>query len=175
MNRCLRVLALALFTVASPLPALDFTTHPFFKHLIGDWTAEGELKGTDDRLITVTETWTGKPAAEGSFIIEGSRTINDDTQNFTWTITHNPATDGYEAVLSTANSTEPVRFEGSVSDVTLTMDLKAITGGGDSSITVQDSFADEEKETLQSKVTFIGDQGQTNLEGIILHKKQKRP
>jgi hypothetical protein len=59
--------------------------------------------------------------------------------------------------------------------VTLVMDLKAITGNGSGSIAVQDSFAEGSKDTLNSKVTFIGDQGQTTLEGKITHKRVKAP
>ena len=68
-----------------------------------------------------------------------------------------------------------IRFECSVSDVTLVVDLKTINGNGNSSITVQDSFAEGSKDTINSKVTFTGDQGQTTLEGTITHKRVKAP
>jgi opacity protein-like surface antigen len=160
-------------SLASPALALDFATHPFFKHLIGDWEAKGELKGENDNTVTVTETWTGKADAGDSFFIEGTRTINGDTQSFRWTITHNPATEGYEAILTSNGDGQPLRFEASLSDVDMVMRMKAITGGGDSSISLEDSFADEAKETLHTKVTFTGDQGQTTLEGTIVHTRKK--
>ena len=164
--------ALALFSL--PCHALDLAQHAFFKHLIGDWKAEGELKGENNNVVTITETWTGKADAVDSFFIDGSRTMNGDTQAFKWVFTHNAATDSYEAMLTGADG-QMIRFEGSVSDVTLVMDLKAITGNGNGSIAVQDSFAEGSKDTLNSKVTFTGDQGQTTLEGTIIHKRVKAP
>jgi hypothetical protein len=163
------LLFLSVFALAAPLPALDLGKHAFFKHLIGDWEAQGELKGQDNNAVTITETWTGKADVADSFYIEGSRTINGETQTFKWTIIHNAATDGYEAELSGSDG-QTIRFEGSLSEADLVMNMKAITGGGDSSITLQDSFTDEKKDTLETKVTFVGDQGQTTLSGTITHK-----
>jgi hypothetical protein len=164
--------ALAL-CLAAPAPALDFSAHPFFKHLIGDWEAKGELKGENNNTVIITETWTGKADAGDSFFIEGSRTINNETQSFRWTITHNAATDSYEAILTSNGDAQPLRFEASLSEVDMVMRMKAITGGGDSSISLEDSFADEAKDTLQTKVVFTGDQGQTTLEGTIVHTRKK--
>jgi|GEM_PF-681608 len=155
--------------------ALDFANHVFFKHLIGEWKASGELKGENNNLVTITENWTGRADAEGSFFIEGTRVINGETQPYKWTITCNPATQGFEAVLSGSDASQTIRFEGSVSEVTLTLDLKAITGTGAGTITVQDSFADDSKDTLKSNVTFTGDAGQKTLEGTITHKRVKAP
>jgi hypothetical protein len=166
---------LLLFALPAPLRALDFATHPFFKHLVGEWEATGELKGADNNIVTITEKWTGKADAADSFYIEGTRTFNGETGVFKWTITHNAATDGYDAVLSGDAATQDIRFEGSLSDVDMVLSLKAITGGGDSSIALLDSFVDESKDTYQTKVTLTDEQGQTTLEGTITHKRVKAP
>ncbi|MDZ4289849.1 MAG: hypothetical protein U0984_17930 [Prosthecobacter sp.] len=173
--RPLILAVLAVLSLASPVRALDFANHAFFKHLIGEWKAEGELKGTDNNLVTITETWTGKADAEGSFYIEGSRTVNGETQRFKWSITHNAAIDSYEAILTGADDSQTLRFEGSLSEVTMVMTMKAITGTGGSGVTVEDSFADADRDTLESKVTLTNDQGQTSLEGKITHKRVKAP
>lgn len=153
----------------------DLSTHVFFKHFIGTWKAAGELKGENDNLVTITEEWTGKVDGESSFLIEGTRTLNSDTQPFKWTITHNAGTDMFEAILSGADASQTIRFEGNVSEVNLTLELKAVTGNGQSSITVIDSFKGEQKDVIESKVLFTGDAGQTTLEGTIKHEKQKAP
>ena len=142
------------------------------KHFLGKWTAEGTLKGENNNELLVKEDWTGKPEGEGSFLIEGSRTLNGETQPFKWTITHNPATDGWEAML-TGNDGNTLRFEGQFSEAELTMELKAVTGNGSGSITVKDAFQNGNMDVIESKVTFVGDQGQVTLEGIITHKKEK--
>jgi len=169
------ILAAAFLAVGVVASAIDLSTHAYFKHLIGKWKAAGDLTNSEGKVLKVTEDWTGKVDAEGGFYIEGSRTIDGDTQPFKWSITHNPAIDTYEAVLTGGQGSQEVRFEGSLSEVNLTMVLKAITGSGESSITVEDSFVDEAKDTFQSKVKFIGEQGQTNLEGTIVHKRDKEP
>ena len=158
------------------LPArADLSSHALFKHFIGNWKAVGELKGENSNLVTITEQWTGKADGENGFLIEGTRTMNRDTQAFKWAITHNTATDMFDAILTGADGSQTLRFEGNVSMVNLTLELKAITGSGSSSITVLDSLLGDTKEVIESKVTFTGEVGQTTLEGIIKHEKQKTP
>lgn len=153
----------------------DLGKHPYFKLLIGDWTSSGELKGQDGNIVTVTEIWSGKPDGDNSFLIEGTRTVNGEEKAFTWIVTYNPTTDGYEAVYSSNDNSDTLRFESTVSEESLTMDMKAITGGGNSAIILTDSFTDDTKDTLETKVTFTGDQGETTLEGVITHKRVKQP
>ncbi|HBJ87059.1 MAG TPA: hypothetical protein DDZ88_25010 [Verrucomicrobiales bacterium] len=165
---------LLIFLLATPAWA-DLSTHVFFKHFVGNWKAAGELKGENDNLVTITEEWTGKVDGDNTFLIEGTRTMNGDTQPFKWTMTHNAGTDMFEAILSGPEASQTIRFEGNVSEVNLTLELKAVTGNGQSSITVLDSFKGEQKDVIESKVLFTGDAGQTTLEGTIKHEKQKTP
>jgi len=153
--------------------ALDMNQHPFFKHLIGEWEAEGELKTENNDLVTVKESWTGRVDAENTFSIDGTRTVNGETKKFTWTYTHSAATDNYEAIL-TSEDGQPLRFESSLTEEPLALTLKAITGSGSANISVKDEFANEAKDTLTSKVIFTGDQGQTTLDGTITHKRKPK-
>ena len=165
---------LFLSLIAVPAQA-DLSSHAFFKHFVGTWNAAGELKGENNNLVTITEEWTGKADGENSFLIEGTRTMNSDTQPFKWTITHNAGTDIFDAILTGADASQTIRFEGNASTVNLTLELKAVTGNGSSSITVQESFPTEAKDVIEAKVTFTGEAGQTTLEGTIKHEKQKAP
>jgi hypothetical protein len=160
-------------TASAQQPA-DLSKHFFFKHLVGDWKAEGELKGEDNKIVTITEDWKGNTGGDGTFLLEGKRTINSETKSFKWTFTHNPATDTFDAVLEGEPGDQPLRFEATISEVNLTLELKAITGTN-SAITVKEEFTDEKHETISSHVTFTGDDGQTTLEGTITHKKMKAP
>lgn len=182
MKTALRILRLGVLLAATGAALVlnsqeskNLGQHPFFKAFVGEWKVEGELKGENGNVLKVTETWTGKVDEQGGLYIEGMRTVDGDTKPFKWTITHNPSTDGFEAVVSGTEPAETVRFEGSYSEVTQTLDLKAITGTGGSAITLQDSFADEGKDTLHSKVTFTGEQGNVTLEGTLVHKRVKTP
>ena len=168
------LLILFLGLITDPARA-DLSSHAFFKHFIGTWKAAGELKGENNNLVAIAEEWTGKADGENSFLIEGTRTMNSDTQAFKWTITHSAGTDMFDAILTGADGSQSIRFEGNVSTVNLTLELKAITGSGSSSITVLDTLQAEAKDVIESKVSFTGDAGQTTLEGTIKHEKQKTP
>ncbi len=166
-------LTLLCLLASGALSAADLSTHPLFKYYLGDWKAAGELKGENNNLVTVKEEWTGKTDGANGFLIEGSRTLNGDTQPFKWTMTHNAGADNFEAVLSGTDASQTIRFEGNVSLVNLTLELKAITGNGQSAITIVEAFAAESKDVIESKVTFTGDVGQTTLEGVIKHQRVK--
>jgi hypothetical protein len=160
--------------LASSLPAKDLGMNPLFKHYVGTWKAAGELKG-ENNVLDINEEWTGAAEGDNSFVFKGTRTINGDTQPFQWTITYNEGADSYEAILSGAAGSQTIRFEGHVSDVNLTFELKAITGSSESSITITEAFAGDAKDVIESKVTFTGDTGQTTLQGVIKHQKEKLP
>ncbi len=168
------LLAALCVLIGTSLSAKDLGMHPLFKHYIGNWKAAGELKG-ENNILTVTEEWTGAAEGDNSFVVKGTRTINGDTQPFQWTITYNEGADSYEAILSGGEGSQTIRFEGHVSEVNLTFELKAITGSGQSAITITEAFAAESKNVMESKVTFTGDAGQTTLEGVIKHEKEKQP
>ncbi len=168
------LLALLCMLFATPAWA-DLSTHVFFKHFIGTWKAAGELKGENGNIVTITEEWTGKADGDSGFLIEGTRVLNGNKEPFKWTITHQAGAGNFEAVLTGVDAAQTIRFEGNVSEVDLTLELKSITGNGSSSITVLDRFQGEAKDTIESKVTFTGDAGQTTLEGTIKHEKQKAP
>jgi hypothetical protein len=162
---------LGVTSLVSHTRAEDLVQNPVLKLYVGSWTGEGTLKNSNGEDLVITEEWVGK--AEGdAFIFEGTRTINKDTQPFKWTITHNPGSDSYEALL-TGPTGDPLRFEAQISEVNLTLELKAVTGNGNGSIVVAESFSGDGKDEIQSEVTFTGDAGEVNLKGIIKHTRQK--
>lgn len=153
----------------------DFGKHPFFKHLIGEWKSEGTLKNAEGKEIKIVEEWTGKATAAGEFVMQGHRLIDSDKQEYVWTFTHNTATGLYEAVhLVAANGGETKRFEASVSDVDLTMELRLVGDGG-AAITIKDSFTGADHDTLESAVLLTGSGGETNLSGKLVHHRVKSP
>ncbi len=169
-----------LFSLLAALGALaeekpNFATHPLFRHLIGEWKSAGTLTKPDGSEIKMVEEWTGRATTEGSFVMDGFRLIDSEKQEYTWTFTHNPATGLYEAAHHmTSNGGETKRFEVSVSEVELTMELRLV-GDNLSSITVKDSFADKDMDTLNSEVTLTGSGGETTISGKLTHKRLKMP
>ena len=172
----MKVLLCLLLPLAFTLPihAEDLAQHVVFKHFLGKWTAEGELKGEDNTVLTVKEDWQGKGEGDNTFVLEGMRTLNNDTQAFKWTFALNPATGTCEANLTGGDGSQPLRFEVNISDVNLTLDMKAQTGQT-SAITVKEEFTDEKHEALVSHVVFTNDEGKTTLEGDVKHKKVHEP
>ena len=181
-RQCLKVMAvsvlLGVLGAANPLRAqekTDFASHPLFKLLIGEWKSEGILKNAEGKEVKIVEEWTGKASAEGEFVMEGHRMINEDKQEYTWTFSHNANTGLYEATHNVkSNGGDIKRFEASISEVDLTMELRFV-GDGASSIVVKDSFPGTDHDTLESEVTLTGSGGETNLSGKLIHKRVKKP
>ena len=152
----------------------DLTTHFLLKHCVGKWEASGTLKNQQGEDVAISEEWTGRVEGPGAFVMTGSRTLNGETQSFTWTLTHNPATDSFEAILLGQDGNQ-LRFEAQFSEPGMSLELKAVTGNGNGSITVVDRLKSDTKDEIESEVTFLGDGGETTLQGKILHKRLKTP
>ena len=107
--------------------------------------------------------------------MKGKRMINEDQQEYVWTFSQNTTTGLIEAKHDVTGDTDgPKRFEVSISDVDLTMELK-YSGENQSAITVKDAFDGGTKDTLKSEVTLTGSSGETTLSGTLVHKKAKAP
>lgn len=158
--------------VSTSLQAGTLADHPLWKLYLGEWKAEGELIGKDGNKLVITQKWTGKADGDTGFLIEGDRTTNGDSQHFKWRISLNPATQSYEAILVGQEESQQIRFEANVSEVALTLELKAVTGAGSSAITVNESFTDDTHKEFNSKVVFTGEQGEVTMEGTLRHTKQ---
>jgi hypothetical protein len=166
----LSVLHLSL-SIAIAQEKVDFTTHPFFKLLVGEWKSEGSLEGRDGNTVKMKEEWRGSVSTEGCFLMKGSRTLNEDKQEYLWTISFNPSTGLFEAIHEiTSTGGETKRFEASVSEVDLTMEL-LMNGDGSGSIVVKDSFPKKHHNTLASDVILTDSSGMTSLSGTITHER----
>ncbi|MBL9118235.1 MAG: hypothetical protein JNJ83_24735 [Verrucomicrobiaceae bacterium] len=169
----MKALLFALLAVAACAAEVkDLSNHFLLKHYVGKWEASGTLKNQQGNDVEISEEWTGRVEGPGTFVLAGNRTFNGETQSFTWTLTHNPATDSFEAMLLGQDGNQ-LRFEAQFSESEMTLELKAVTGNGNGSITVLDRLKGESKDEIESEVTFIGDGGETTLQGKILHKRLK--
>jgi hypothetical protein len=172
---CIGIFILYSVHHAESAEKFNFATHPFFKLLIGGWESEGKLVGTDGKEVLIKEEWKGIATQEGGFVIEGNRLLNQDKQAFLWTFSFNASTGLFEALHEIkTGSGETQRFEASVSEVSLTMELR-LTGEGHSSIVVKDSFSDAERKTLMSEVTLTDFSGVPYLSGTVKHTRVKFP
>jgi len=154
----------------------DFKTHFFLKHLIGEWTTEGELKGADGNIVKIKEEWKAEVLGENTFTIEGKREINDNSQNYKWTITHNPATGLFEAAHRASDDNgDTQRFEISFSEAEMKMEMTAFLGGGNSKVVLVDTFPEKGRDTFESKVTLTDESGAVTLSGPLKNTRVKKP
>jgi len=147
----------------------------FFKNLVGEWKTEGDLAGADGNTVKITEEWKGRAGEDGTFVMEGKRKIGDGAQDFKWTISY---VNGLYEVSHHTNADgaqETTRFEASLSEVALTMELNGYIGDGSSKITIVDSFPDKDDKTMESQVTLADASGNTTLSGKLVHKRVPAP
>jgi hypothetical protein len=176
LNRIFIVALALLGASVSAQEKAKFSEHPFFKHLVGSWKSEGDLKSADGNTVTIVEEWTCTASDEGELLIEGSRSLNgQEPSQYEWKITHNPTTDLYEAiqVLDKNDPGNTLRFEGSVTGEPPVLELKSQFGNGGGSATVTDSFTGEGHDTFESKIVLLKDNGDPNLEGTLKNKRVK--
>ncbi len=170
---CAAFLALgAVATAAAQTPSL--AENFFLKHLVGSWQAEGELDGKDGNKVKITEEWKASVTPENELKMVGSRTINDNSQTYVWTVTQDAATGVLTAKHEiTADTTNTQTFEGLLSEADMSFQLTAFLGSNSSKIVLTDVFKDNDFDTLYSEVIFTDDQGATTLSGPITHKRVK--
>lgn len=151
------------------------TEHPFFKHKIGNWKSTGQLtSATSPDVIKITQEWTARFSGEGEFIIEGTRAINDGAPHrYQWIIGYNPTTDLLEARhLDPDQPGDAVRFEGTVTKEPLGMELRGqLSGSG--TMTVTEVFKDGDHDTIECRVAFLNESGDTNTSGTLIHRRVK--
>ena len=154
----------------------DFKSHAFFKHLIGEWKCEGELKAADGNIVTIKEEWKADVFGENTLVMEGKREINGNSQNYKWTIIQNPSTGLYEAShQASTDSADTQRFEVLVPDKELKMEMSGFLGSSNSKVIIVDTFADGNTDVLKSEVTLTDEKGTTTLSGTLTHKREKKP
>lgn len=174
-RRCLLALLCLGAGIARADDKFDFKTHFFFRHLIGEWTTEGELKGTDGNVVKLKEEWKAEALGENTLTIEGKRELNENSQNYKWTITHNPTTGLFEAAhRASDDNSDTQRFEINLSETEMKMEMTAFLGGGNSKIVVVDTFPEKGRDTFEGKVTLTDDSGAVTLSGTLKSTRVKK-
>lgn len=154
----------------------DFKTHFFLKHLLGEWTTEGELKGKEGNVVRIKEDWKAEALGENTFAIEGKREINENSQTFKWTITHNPGTNLFEATHHSGDDNpDTQRFEIQFSEAEMKMEMTALLGGGDSKVVIVDTFRGKERDSFEGRVTLTDESGAVTLSGTLKSMRIKKP
>lgn len=159
-----------LFGIGLQVGAETFKNDPVLSKLVGNWTAEGELTGADGEKISITETWTGKIDDSGSLVMTGTRMMNEEEQEFSWTFSFNSTSEIFECEYSHTGMEEPLRFDVTISVTERTTTLKAPFGDG-GSLSVLNTIAEDGK-SMEGDVTIFDAQGQKQIHGTVKHKKE---
>jgi len=72
---------------ASAQQKTEIKDHPFYKHLIGEWSAEGERKYNDGRIVKVKQEWKTEVLGANSITSEGTQERDGQSSHYKWTIT----------------------------------------------------------------------------------------
>jgi len=152
-----------------------FNKSAFFKAFAGEWTMEGELKGTEGKVVKFKEEWKAEILSDDTMTIEGKRDLDNNSQSYKWTLTHNPTTGLYEANHSVADSGDSLRFEVNLMETEMKMEISGFIGSSNSKVTIVDSFSGADRDNLESKITLTDDTGATTLSGTVTHKRTKKP
>lgn len=152
-----------------------FTTHAFFKHIIGEWKSFGDLKNAEAQPVQVTEEWKAEAAGPNTLTIEGTRTINGDTRSYKWTITQNLATGIFEAELKAdTNSPDSIRFELNVDEAAMKAELTGFLNAGGSKVILIDQFPEKDRDSFETKVTLTDENGTATLSGTLKNERTKK-
>jgi hypothetical protein len=153
----------------------DFKSHFFLKHLVGEWTTEGDLKGADGNIVKLKEEWKAEVVGEDTFVIEGKRQLNDSSENYKWTITRNPTTGLFEAAhRASENSPDTQRFEINFSEAEMKMEWNGFLGSGNARAILIDTFPEKDRDTFEGQVTLTDDSGATTLSGTLKNIRVKK-
>src|SRR3954468_19646772 len=143
---------LLISSVVSAQQKLDFKEHPFFKHLIGAWTSEGERKYTDGNIVKVTEEWKGELLGDNAFTMEGTRDRGGQISHFKWTFTVTDTGLIDAAYQRDAGNADSQRYEVQAAEDGSRIEMTAL-GDNNSKSTITHAFKEGSHDTLESTMT----------------------
>lgn len=175
MLRFFMMLGMSLFFISASTLSADappMAQHPFFKHLVGKWTAEGSLTNQEGNVIPYSAEWNGAVVDDSTFTMEGSRTIDKTTQSYSWTFTQDSSTGLLEVIHTVQDATgTPQRFEASFTEATLTLEVSTYLNSNNAKVTLKETFEGPAHDKLLTDVQFVDDNGITTLSGVITNTK----
>ena len=142
--------------------------HPFFKSVAGEWTGEGTLADADGESTEITEKWTAGESDDGGFEFSGTRQLPEQTQEFRWHFSYNAATESIESTYWHTGMDDPIEFQISLTDDSVSMVSYGSGSGGE--IRVTNTISDE---GLVGVVSVKNGDGQEVLGGALNHTRVK--
>jgi hypothetical protein len=167
---------LALSICCLAIEPAQFKDHPFFKHMVGEWACEGELKGADGNVFSFKEEWKGEFVGETTFSATGKRDINGQAMNFECTFIRDPATGRIEATqIAKAETAVTERYEVSASADGSKIELTALGDSGNKTLHVVLEFRKSDYALLHSRITASDESGTVVASGELVNKRAVKP
>lgn len=155
---------------------VQFKDHPFFKHMMGEWTSEGELKGADGKAFSFKEKWKGEFVGETTFAATGKREINGQSMNFDCTFIRDPATGRIEATQNTKAETAVIeRFEVMGSADGSKLEMTALGSVNNEMLAIVLEFRQNDHDHLYQKMTFTDASGTAVGSSELVNQRATKP
>lgn len=156
---------------ASAQQKIDFKQHPFFKRLLGEWTAEGERKYPDGRVTKVTEESKTELLGDNAVVTEGTRTRDGQVSHFKWTFT---ATDAglIEAAYQRDTGQDSQRYEVQAAEDGSHIEMTAL-GDNNSKSTYAQAFKEGDSDTLETTNSRTDPNGNALYTATMVAKRKK--
>jgi hypothetical protein len=169
-------LLLWMFSIARADEKNDFKEHVVFKHIIGEWKSQGELKGKDGNIVTIKQEWKAEAVGANTLVIQGTRELNGNSETYKWTITKNPSTGLFEAELNpNTNNPDTLRFEMNVDEAAMKVEMSGFLGSDNSKVILVDQFNGAERDSFQTQITLSDNSGTVTLSGSMKNERVKKP
>jgi hypothetical protein len=166
------VTLLLLTSTVSAQQKIDLKTHPFFKHLIGEWTSEGERKYGDGNIVKVKEEWKAEMLGDNALTMEGTRDRGGQITQFKWTFTATDAGLIDAAYQRNAGNADSQRYEVQAAEDGSRIEMTAL-GDNNSKSTTSYAFKEGDHDTLESSFMRTDGSGITQYSGTAVAKKKK--
>jgi hypothetical protein len=175
-HRCRFSAVLAsMLLIASVAPAqqkIDLKEHPFFKRLIGEWSAEGERKYADGNVTKVTQESKTEIYGENAIVTEGRRDRNGQVSQFKWMFVCTDAGAIEATYQRDIGNPDTTRYEVQAAEDGSRIEMVAL-GDNNAKTTVVEVFKEGDPDTTESTMTRTDSNGTVIYTSTSVAKRKK--
>jgi hypothetical protein len=155
---------------ASAQESFDFASHPFFKHLLGDWTTEGDVTFSDGHVVHSFQQWKAELPSPDVCRITGTHEWAGHTIHYQWTIRRMDSGNFEQILQPDLANPDTQRFEARVLDDATGVEMTAETKDHQKFKTIQ-SFTDKDHDQMEVKTEFADSDGTVIYKGQSVAKR----
>jgi hypothetical protein len=157
---------------ASAQQKVDLKTHPFFKHLVGEWSAEGERKYADGNVTKVTQESKTEIYGDNAVLTEGKRERSGQVTNFKWMFVSTDAGTIEATYHRDASNPDGQRFEVQAAEDGSRIEMTALGDNNAKTVTVE-AFKDGDHDTIETTITRTDSNGTVVYSSVMVGKRKK--